>query len=66
MTPLTREQSAVISAFTGILCGPFEAMHEYVEQIMGRPVMTHEMGDEEIARQIKEKSREDFLALVHK
>jgi len=64
MDKLTREQSAVISAFTGILCGPFDAMHEYVEKIMGRPVWTHEMGDKKISTEIKEKSRADFIAMA--
>ena len=64
MDKLTREQSAVISAFTGILCGPFDAMHEYIEKIMGRPVWTHEMGDKKISTEIKEKSRADFIAMA--
>ena len=49
---LTREQAAIIGAYTGTLCGPFSDMHEYVEKIMGRPVETFEMGHEQVARQI--------------
>ena len=61
---MTREESAIISAFTGILAGPFNALHEYVEKIMGRPVFTHELGSAEVTAQIKEKSRADFIALA--
>ena len=61
---MTREESAIISAFTGILSGPFSAFHEYVEKIMGRPVFTPELGSVEVMAQIKEKSRADFLALA--
>ena len=61
---MTREESAIISAFTGVLAGPFDALHEYVEKIMGRPVLTHEMGNAYIAKEIKEKSRADFVALA--
>ena len=61
---MTREESAIISAFTGVLAGPFGAMHEYIEKIMGRPVFTHELGSDEIASEIKEKSRADFIALA--
>ena len=64
MQRLTKEQSAVLSAHTGVLCGDFPSFHRYVERIMGRPVFTHEMGNREVADQIKEKSRKDFLALV--
>jgi hypothetical protein len=61
---MTRRESAIISAFTGIMAGPFDAFHQYVEKIMGRPVWTHEMADESIMLQIKEKSRDDFVALA--
>ena len=64
MQKLTKEQSAVLSAYTGVLCGDFSSFHGYVERIMGRPVFTHEMGNEKVADEIKQKSREDFLALV--
>lgn len=61
---MTRRESAIIGAFTGVLCGPFDALHEYVEEVMGRPVFTHEMGNEVIAKEIKEKSKPDFIALT--
>lgn len=61
---MTRRESAIIGAFTGVLCGPFDALHEYVEEIMGRPVFTHEMGDKSISDEIKEKSKPDFIALA--
>jgi hypothetical protein len=62
---MTRRESAILSAFTGLLCGPFDAMHEYVEEIMGRPVFTHEMGSKKIAEEIKEKARADFITLCN-
>lgn len=61
---MTREESAIISAFTGVLAGPFDAFHEYVEKIMGRPVLTHELGDRDTMIEIQEKSRVDFVALA--
>lgn len=61
---MTREESAIISAFTGVLAGPFDAFHQYVEKIMGRPVWTHEMADKDTMQEIKEKSRADFVALA--
>ncbi len=64
MDRLTSEQAAVIGAFTGILAGPFSDMHEYIEKIMGRPVWTHEMANDAVWAEIKEKARADFLAIV--
>jgi hypothetical protein len=61
VTRLTREQSAVIGAYTGILCGPFVDMHEYIERIMGGPIFTHQMPS--LREKIREASKPDFLLL---
>lgn len=66
MTKLTKEQAAIVGAYTGFLCGSFSDMHEYIEKIMGRPIFTHEMGSEKIADEIREKSKQDFLAICPK
>lgn len=60
---LTKEQAAIIGAYTGVLCGPFDEMHEYIERVMGRPVWTHEMADREVMAKIAAESKDDFLAL---
>lgn len=60
---LTPEQAAIIGAYTGILIGPFSDMHEYIEKVMGRPVFTHEMADEAIMKEIRSKSKSDFVSL---
>lgn len=51
-------------AYTGkcMLTGDkFQIFHKYVEDIMGRSIMTHEIGL--LANEIKEKSKADFIAL---
>lgn len=63
MKKLTREQAAVISAYTGYLAGPFEDMHSYVEKVMGRPVFTHEMASPKVCDEIRDAARADFTAL---
>lgn len=63
---MTDREKAIVMAHTGIcmLAGDkFQIFHQYVEDILGRPVQTIEMGMESIADEIKEKSREDFIAL---
>lgn len=62
--PLTREQAAVIGAYTGVVCGSFSDLHEYIEKIMGRPVFTHELADRGLADRIKVAAAPDFMALV--
>jgi len=41
----------------------FSELHKYVEEIMGRPVFTHEMGHNGLWKEIKDRSKHDFLAI---
>jgi len=61
---MTDKEKAVVMAYTGIamLTGDkFEIFHKYVEEIMNRPVFTHELAT--YAEEIKERAKFDFLAL---
>lgn len=63
---MTKHECAIVMAYTGkcMLTGnDFNIFHKYVEDIMGRPVYTHEMGIPTIVDEIKEKSKKDFLEL---
>lgn len=60
---MNKREGAIISAYTGFLCGSFSAFHEYAEQIMKHPIWTHQFGDKEMAAKIKEASKADFLKL---
>lgn len=61
---LTKEQAAILSAYTGFLCGPFADMAEYCERIMGQPIWTHEYPA--LADEIREKAKPDFLAICRR
>ncbi len=63
---MTPREHAIVTAFTGIFMGDFGTFHEYVEEILGRPVYTHEMALEEVTLEIKEASRADFIAIASK
>lgn len=61
---MTDKEKAIVMAHTGIcmLTGDkFQIFHKYVEEIMGRPIMSHEIGL--LADVIKEKSKADFISL---
>ena len=60
---MTKREAAIVTAHTGILLGDFSIFHGYVEEIMGRPVFTHEMGNKNIAKEISNKSKKDFTSL---
>ena len=61
---MTDKEKAIVMAHTGIcmLTGDkFYIFHKYVEELMGRPILTHEIGW--LADAIKEKSKVDFMTL---
>ena len=65
MTPLTKEQAAIIGAYTGFTAGPFADIQEYAERKFGRPCWTHEFGQLEFTEQLHLAAKEDFLALCY-
>ena len=63
---MTDKEKAIVMAYTGVsmLCGEkFPIFHKYIEDIMGRPIFTHELASKLLWEQIKEKSRADFIEL---
>jgi len=65
MTPkLTKEQAIIISGYTGFLICRFSDLHEDVEKRVGRPVWTHEFGDEDFFEEVKNLYHDDFIALA--
>lgn len=60
---MTKQEAAIVSAYTGILLGKFTDMHRYIEKIMKRPIFTHELGNKNMTNKVKEKSKSDFLKL---
>lgn len=65
MDRLTKEQAAIIGAYTGISAGPFSDIQEYTEKLLGHPVWTHEFASREFSDRLKELSKADFLSLCH-
>ena len=52
---MTLREGAVISAHTGILCcSSFQPVHEYIEELMGRPV----------EEEVKKRSKKDFDEII--
>lgn len=60
---MTKREAAIVSAYTGYLLGDFAEMHKYIEEVMGRPVWTHEMGMSAFAEELRTASKADFIAL---
>lgn len=56
---MTKREAAIVSVYTGVLIGDFSDFHAYAEEVMGRPIFTHEFPN--IADELKEKSKKDFM-----
>lgn len=59
---MTVREGAVISAYTQVLVCDMHYLHEYIEEIMGRPVFTHEIPG--IADEIRERSKNEFMNII--
>jgi hypothetical protein len=63
MTKLTREQAAIIGLYTGVSVGPFEDVHRLAEDLLGRPVFTHELANDNVWEKLKELIKPQFVDL---
>ena len=60
---MTKREKIVVSAYTGVLMCDFDELHAYIEELMRRPVWTHELADDEIQKQIAELAKPEFLEI---
>lgn len=63
---MTKRECAIIEAYTGtcMLQGEDRAYaYEYLEELFGRHVYSHELADKEFQRTIKAKAYPDFIEL---
>jgi hypothetical protein len=63
MQRLTKEQAAIIGAYTGIICGNFGDIQLYADKILSRPTWTHEFANKDFVEELKTVAKEDFIAL---
>ena len=62
---MTKREAAVVMAFTGValLVGDnFDYFHKYVEELMGRPVWTHELPA--LADEIKRRADPEMRGII--
>lgn len=65
MERLTKEQAAIIGAYTGITASSFSVVQEYAQKKLGRPLWTHEFASKELNEELKAAAKEDFLAICY-
>lgn len=63
---MTPRERAIVETYTGFCMATGEQRNEvykYMNEIMGRPVYTHELALKEVQEELKAKSKEDFINL---
>ncbi len=60
---MTKNERLIVSAYTGVLMCDMGDLQQYIQEILGRPVWTHELAEHRVWDEIKEKVKPDFLAL---
>lgn len=63
---MTDREKAIVEAFTGVCMLTGEkrnVFNKYVNEVMGKPIYTHEFAYDYIQEELKEKSKNDFIAL---
>lgn len=59
---MTYHDKVVLSACTGVLLvDNFDDVHRYINELLGRPVFTHELASMEIFDEIREKVKPDLF-----
>lgn len=60
---MTKEEKLIVSAYTGFLMCDFDDLHKFIEDTLGRPVWSHELGDDKFLEEIRLRLKPRFLAI---
>lgn len=63
---MTDREKAIVEAFTGVCMLTGEkrnVFNKYVNEVMGKPIYTHELAYDCKRKELKEKSKDDFVEL---
>ena len=63
MSKLTRDQAAIIGLYTGVSMGPFEDVQKFAEDLLERPVFTHELANQDLCEKLKELVKPQFIQI---
>lgn len=56
---MTKQEAAIVTAYTGVLIGEWNDFQKYAEKILNRPIFTDEFP--KIADLIAERAKPDFM-----
>lgn len=63
---MTLKERVIVETYTGYCMTSGEErdeVYKYMENLLGRPVFTHMLADDNIVKELKEKAKYDFIGL---
>ena len=60
---MTNKKKLIVSAYTGILMVEWSEFHQFIEKLLGRPILAHEFDNEEVIEEILANVKDDFMKL---
>lgn len=60
---MTKQEKLIVTAYTGILMVDWDEFHKFAEELLCRPIYTHEFDKEEVTNEIVNAVRDDFMRL---
>ena len=62
---MKKQEAILVSAYTGfLLTKDFPDVHKFCEDLLGRPIWTHEFASRTVQEEIQEKCRPLILAMI--
>ena len=62
---MTKKEAVLVSAYTAtLLTNDFADVHKFCEELLERPIFTHEFADKKVWEQIKEKCKPLILEMI--
>lgn len=62
---MTHKEAIAVSAYTGFCFAPFNEIHQFIEEILGRPVFMHELAGDDIWEDIRKNMKNNLTAYIH-
>lgn len=62
---MTRKEAIAISAYTGFCFAPFDEIHQFIEEVLGRPVFTHELARDGILDDVRKSIQKNLDKYIH-
>ena len=62
---MTNKEAIAISAYTGFCFAPFDEIHHFIEEVLSRPVFTHELARDDIWDEVRKNMQKNLDKYIH-